>query len=266
MKASYLLVHALLLTVLNASLDARSPETRAWSVNGVEREALVYVPSTADKEAWPLVLVFHGHGGSMQQAARSLAVHSAWPEACVVYLQGLPTPGQLTDPEGRRSGWQKGPGDQQDRDLSFVDRVLAELPARHPIDARRVYATGHSNGGSFTYLLWATRPSVFAAYAPSAAVAPRTAGPLAPAPVLHIAGRNDTLVKFAWQERMIERLRVTQRCGPGEPQGTGVVIHRNAQGGPPVATYLHDGGHRYTSEATPLIVDFFKQHSRPASP
>ena len=31
------------------------------------------------------------------------------------------------------------------------------------IDEKRVYATGHSNGGGFTYLLWTCRPDAFAA-------------------------------------------------------------------------------------------------------
>ncbi len=53
--------------------------------------------------------------------------HKHWPEAIVVYMQGLNTPGALTDPDGKRPGWQKTFGDQGDRDLKFFDAVLATL-------------------------------------------------------------------------------------------------------------------------------------------
>src|SRR6478672_3764464 len=50
----------------------------------------------------PLVFDFHGHGGKDRHAARSHRLHEAWPEAVVVYMQGLNTPGKLTDPEGKK--------------------------------------------------------------------------------------------------------------------------------------------------------------------
>ena len=63
----------------------------------------------------------------MNNAARSFRYHELWPEAIVVYMQGLKTPGQLTDPKGLRAGWQKEKGDQDDRDLKFFDAVLQSL-------------------------------------------------------------------------------------------------------------------------------------------
>ena len=81
-------------------------------------------------------------------------------------MQGLPTPGQLTDPEGKRNGWQKTVGDQKDRDLKFFDAVLTKLKADYKVDESRIYSMGHSNGGGFTYLLWAARGDQFAAFAP----------------------------------------------------------------------------------------------------
>lgn len=83
--------------VLLAAL-AGDPERVEWTVDGTRREALAAVGSA---EAPPLVFVFHGHGGTMRQAARSFALEKQWPEAVVVYPQGLPTPGRLSDPEGR---------------------------------------------------------------------------------------------------------------------------------------------------------------------
>jgi len=242
-------------------VPAQNADVVTWRVGDIHREGLVRAPVGANEKPVPLVFVFHGHGGSMRQAARSQPVHTLWPEALVVYLQGLPTPGRLTDPEGRRSGWQGGPGDQGDRDLAFVDVVLADLRGKYRIDLQRIYATGHSNGGSFTYLLWAKRRDLFAAFGPSAAIAGRDYGILAPAPVIHIAGESDGLVKFSWQQQMIERLLRNHKCGPGEPRGEGLTHHPSPLNAP-VLTYLHPGGHRYPAEATALIVEFFKAHPR----
>ncbi|MBI2515433.1 MAG: esterase [Opitutae bacterium] len=256
------------LTVLVAlvAILARAAEPlihREWTVEGVKREGLLHVPTQAATAATPVVFVFHGHGGSMEQAARAQPVHELWPEAIVVYLQGLPTPGQLTDPAGRKNGWQGGPGDQGDRDLKFFDAVLTGLRVEYKVDAQRIYSTGHSNGGGFTYLLWATRREVFAAFGPSAAVAGRGYPPLAPAPVIHVAGEKDPLVKFAWQKAQVESLRRINQCaGPGQPAGESCALYPSKIGAP-VMTLVHSGGHRYPPEATAVIVKFFKAHPRP---
>src|SRR5262245_9478766 len=145
---------------------------REWMIGETTREALLYVPAAAKSTPAPVVFAFHGHGGTMQHAAAMFDYQHVWPEAIVVYMQGLNTPGRLTDPEGKRPGWQNLPGGQDDRDLKFFDAVLATLKSDYKVDESRIYATGHSNGGGFTYLLWRTRGDVFAAVAPSAASGP----------------------------------------------------------------------------------------------
>src|SRR5947209_7381389 len=63
-----------------------------------------------------------------------------------------------------------GFGRGNDRDLKFIDAILATLREKYSIDENRVYATGFSNGGLFTYLLLSQRSNVFAAFAPGGAV------------------------------------------------------------------------------------------------
>jgi polyhydroxybutyrate depolymerase len=250
-----------LLATGNENIRAAPLVSREWTVGGISRSALVAAPESARTAPSPLVFVFHGHGGTMRQAARSFGLHPLWPEAVVVYPQGLNTPGILTDPKGKRPGWQMRAGAQGDRDLLFFDAMLASLRREYRIDERRVYSTGHSNGGAFTYLLWARRGEALAAVAPSGAVDLPSALALRPKPVLHVAGKADALVKFAWQERMMERLRRVNGCSEGKPWAPNCTLYPSKTGNP-VVTMIHEGGHAFPPEAPPLIVRFFREHPR----
>ena len=241
------------------SAEADGFEKMSFTVDGVTRTALMYVPPTAKTVSTPLVFVFHGHGGNSQQAARSFGMDRQWPEAISVYMQGLDTPGQLTDPQGNRPGWQAAIGDQEDRDLKFFDAVLARLKQDYVVDAKRIYCTGHSNGGGFTYLLWLARGDIFAAVAPSSAAA-KYADKLSPKPALILGGQNDPLVKFVWQERTMAAVRKVNGCSAtGEPWDKQCTLYPSA-GGTPLVTCIFPGGHQFNPAEPALIVKFFKEH------
>jgi polyhydroxybutyrate depolymerase len=114
-----------------SSVFGAEPAPTKWTVDSVEREALVYLPSSAPKSKPPVILAFHGHGGNMHFAARGMAFQNSWPEAIVVYLQGLPTPGIVMDLAGEKPGWQREAGQEHDRDLKFVDAILATLREKY---------------------------------------------------------------------------------------------------------------------------------------
>ena len=257
------LILVLLCSGWQSAAAADNLTRREWKIDGVGREAMVYAPAAAKTTPCPVVFAFHGHGGTMRYAAAKFAYHKLWPEAIVVYMQGLNTPGALTDTEGRKPGWQKTLGDQNDRDLKFFDAVLATLKKDFKVDRKRVYVTGHSNGGAFTYLLWAARGDVFAAVAPCAAAVRRDFKPrLTPKPVLHVAGENDPLVRFEWQKRTIDELRKLNGCGDGKPWGEHCTLYPSKTG-TPVVTYIHPGGHALPQDVPPVIVKFFKEHAKP---
>lgn len=264
MRPSWITV-TLLISVCFIANDERTVAaellTREWKIDGVTREALLVVPTTAVTKPSPVVFGFHGHGGSMNNAARSFRMHEQWPDAIVVYMQGLPTPGQISDPEGKKTGWQREKGDQQDRDLKFFDAVLMSLKADYKVDEKQIYATGHSNGGSFTYLLWAERSDVFAAVAPSGAAALKIRNSLKPKPLLHVAGDNDPLVKYGWQKLMIDSVKKTNECGEGVPWEE-KCTQFPSKIGTPVVTLVTSNGHKFPEEAPALIVRFFKQHQQ----
>jgi polyhydroxybutyrate depolymerase len=245
------------------AVEKAAPDWWDIEVAGTTRKVMVFVPKTATEIPAPLVFVFHGHGGTAPHAARTFGIQRLWPEAIVVYMQGLPTPGRLTDPEGKKAGWQRAAGDQEDRDLKFFDAVLARMQKTYKVDAKRVYSTGHSNGGAFTYLLWETRPDLFAAFAPSASAAGASVRKLKPKPALHIAGTKDPLVRFAWQERTMVIIRKTNGCSDeSRPWADEVKLYPSATG-TPFAEFVHSGGHEFHDRAPELIVKFFKEY--PAS-
>jgi polyhydroxybutyrate depolymerase len=248
--------------LLAALLAAGDPQKMEWTVDGVAREGLVYAPTKECPGGPPLVFGFHGHGGSMQQAAKSFGIHDLWPEAVVVYLQGLPTPGQITDPDGKRAGWQKTPGDQGDRDFKFFDVALLALKEKYKVDATRIYCTGHSNGGAFTYLLWANRPDVFAAIAPSACAGARPQKDTKPCPMLHLAGEKDPLVRFEGQMRAVAVLKAYNGCEEqGQEWDKGCTLYPSSKNAPFVL-FVHPGGHQYPAEGPALIVKFFKSQAK----
>jgi polyhydroxybutyrate depolymerase len=234
-----------------------------FTIDGVQRQAFILAPANASRSAerLPLLFAFHGHGGNMVQTAAQMRFDKVWPEAIVVYMQGLPTK-TGGDPSGDEPGWQQEPGQFADRDLEFFDAVLAALRKALPVDDNRVYATGFSNGGIFTYLLWGTRPKTFAALAVVAAEKFPGVHLTVPIPFLQIAGEQDTNVPFQRQLDSIAIAReVDGSTGSGQSCGETCTAY-GSNGGIPVITYIHPAGHLYPHYASEVIVDFFKQHSR----
>ena len=236
-----------MITVIACLLLAPAPKVQVFKVDGVDREALVYQGS-ATKPI--VVLAFHGHGGSMRQASRSFEMHIFWPEATVVYPQGLPS-ATPNDPQGRRNGWQVRQGTNGDRDLKFVDAILKSIDG---IDPKRTFAMGHSNGGAMTYLLWAERRGKFAAFGPSGSPALHLMPKLKPAPFFHIAGENDRIVSYSGQKLTIERLQKLNGIDTSKAEKSGfVTLYGSTMG-----TYVHPGGHEYPKAAAKATVEFFK--------
>jgi polyhydroxybutyrate depolymerase len=244
-----------LLAAIIVLTPIQKQEVRSFELEGVKREALVYLPSVKTEHP-PLVFGFHGHGGNMYNAARSFQMHELWPEAVVVYMQGLPTPGALTDPKGEKNGWQSKAEDIENRDLKFFDVVYDRAVKEFQVNTQRVYAMGHSNGGAFTYLLWATRANKFAAFGPSGAVASVYRGQLVPKPAFIVSGEQDQLVRPIAQQFGIRYVKSLNGVEGDVKMGT--VKGSKAD----LGLYIHPGNHTYPREANKLMVEFFKSHPK----
>lgn len=245
------------------AIDAKQQAIKgSFMVEGQQRTALIYPGSgqTASNGA-PLVFVFHGHGGNAQAAARKFRIHTLWPEAVVVYMQGLPGIPGITDPEGKKTGWQKDPGQANDRDIKFVDVALEQILQEYRVDPTRVYALGHSNGGRFTNLIWDMRGEKFAAFCSAAGQGGQLIRDNIAKSIFIIAGENDQLVSYEGQLMSVEAVRSLLQSDPTKAVKQGFASIEPGINGTELATYLHPGGHEFPKKALPLAVMFFQRHT-----
>jgi polyhydroxybutyrate depolymerase len=164
---------------------------------GRERSAIVHVPARAlEKTALPVVLNFHGGGGhGANEQDYSLMDRLADRETFIaVYPNGT---GRF---EKRLLTWNAGSccayaAINNIDDVGFVRALIAELSNKLPIDGRRVYATGLSNGGMMAHRLAAEASDLIAAVAPVAGgmVSPRieTSKSTRAISVMHIHSLDD---------------------------------------------------------------------------
>lgn len=240
-----------------ATVTGAHAETRVltWTIEGTPRRAIVTAPDQSQDGGAPLLFVFHG-AGDTADAFAAVGFERAWPEAIVVYMDGL----------GRRPGtggaFQTADPGPTNRDLRFFDTALADLRTRYRIDDRRVAATGFSNGAKFAYLLWATRPGTLAAIAPVAGMLAPALELRTPLPILHIGGREDHQNEFTEQLASVEMAKRVNGAKAPEACGAGCTRWTGASGAP-VVLAVHPGGHIWPDDAVPRIVGFLKSQRRP---
>lgn len=180
----------------SAPLDDQTTEVVAGTssgsidVAGVARTYRLHVPvGLEDGDQVPLLIAFHGGGGSSDQYARS----SGWDEVAdtegfvVVYPDGtgtIPT---------WNAGECCGAAARQDvDDVGLAAALIDHLASTAPIDERQVVATGHSNGSTMSYRLACELADRIVAIGVQAA--PLTAdgcAPSEPVSVLHVHGADD---------------------------------------------------------------------------
>ncbi len=170
------------------------------TVDQTERRYLLHVPDSP-KLALPLVIVMHGGGGSAksivaQTGFNAEADHQAFITA---YPEGTARERPLLDALGKPvfRTWNAGAccGVAVERgmdDVGFIRAMVADIAARYPIDPKRIYATGLSNGGMMAYRLACEASDLLAAVAPVSAVSVvQPCEPRFPVSLLHIHGTAD---------------------------------------------------------------------------
>jgi polyhydroxybutyrate depolymerase len=174
---------------------------RFVEAGGLKRHYVVHVPeAVAPGRPAALVVVFHGGGGNAANAARTSGMDArADREGFIV---------AYPDGTGRRPGatalltWNTwrccgAALDNGVDDVGFVRAMVAAIRREHAIDARRIYATGLSNGGMMTYRVACEASDIFAAVAPVAgALDTDQCRPASPVSIVVFHGTADRHVPF----------------------------------------------------------------------
>jgi polyhydroxybutyrate depolymerase len=159
-------------------------------VSGKARTFRIHVPPSyrADRPT-PIVLGFHGGGGSGKQFEESslMNVQSDREGFVAVYPDGT---GLVRTWNG---GLCCGRAVEDDVDeKAFVSAILDHLEGALCADTRRIFATGMSNGGILSHRLACELSSRIAAVAPVAGtIGVSTCTPSRPVPVMHVHGSLD---------------------------------------------------------------------------
>ncbi len=173
-------------------VPAGATTLRTLTSGGLVREYTVHVPAGyRPSRPYPAVLSFHGHKRTSKYQ-EELSGFSPY-EAISVYPQGLPG----TDGE---SAWTGAPYSAAADDVLFTSDLLNALQRELCVDARRIYATGKSNGGGFVGVLACRMPGRIAAFAPVAGAFYPEGGACHPsrrAPILDFHGTADATIPYA---------------------------------------------------------------------
>jgi polyhydroxybutyrate depolymerase len=266
---------------------------------GRQRRYLVHVPKTREPgQLLPVVLNFHGAGGRAE-AQRTLSRTNAVADVrgfLVVYPDGTGRSRILSFNAGGCCGYAV---QEKVDDVGFVGKLLDELPAHYPVDTRRIYATGISNGAMLCYRLACEMADRIAAIGPVAgAMQVDGPQPQRPVPVIHFHGMKDPVAHYAGgkgpyagvQHRPVEETIAwwinANHCRPEAVEVTqekDFIARRyapadGAPGAPVVLYSLPEGGHTWpggvdltphlgtgtliqTVDATTLMWKFFQQFS-----
>jgi polyhydroxybutyrate depolymerase len=169
-------------------------------VDGRLRRAKVVVPE--GRGPWPVVLLLHGAGGNPEWAleetrfepfARRHGLLVVAPEAT---RPDPETPARFfSNPPVWNDGSPFPPSNQVAHvdDVHYISSLLDEIGRRWPIDKRRVFVTGFSNGAAMTFRLGQALRHRLTAIA-SIAGHPPGPGPQPPLPTLFMIGKEDPLI------------------------------------------------------------------------
>jgi len=205
--------------------------TQMLTVDGRTRTFRVYRPAALPSGPAPLVVMLHGGFGDAGQAESTYGWdQEADREGFVVAY-----------PDGLNHAWNGGggccgqPGREHVDDVAFITDVVHTVERELPIDSRRVYATGISNGGIMSYRL-ACDTTTFAAIGPDSATMLGACDHPTPISVIHIHGTADHNIPYAGGEgsgfakvdgpavpAVVASWRTVDGCGPPSSTTTGVV-------------------------------------------
>ena len=140
----------LALTVLTSLLIALATQADTIVHAGRTREYLVHLPPGFSKDKHcPVILAFHGGGGRGSKFQELTHIFEASDSKSFV----------VVTPEGIDHHWEDGRPERGAKvdDIGFIDELIEKLQKDYGVDPTKVFATGISNGGLFSFALACAR-------------------------------------------------------------------------------------------------------------
>ena len=254
--------NSLLLFLLFFSLKTFSQTEKTFTIEGIERKAIFYEPKIKSEKT-PVVFIFHGHGGTAKWASNKLNFYDEFPEALIIYMQGIPgVTNSLVDKEGKYNGWQMNPDELQNRDVKFFDEVFSQISKNYNLDLDRIHAVGHSNGSRFVNVLWKMRPEKFAAFV-------TVAGPggnwliTTPQKSVWISfGKNDEIVPYKIQKFSSKQYLKFLNADENNAKTEGEITYYKNPKNLEIVIEDRNAGHEFPQNSIPKMVNFLKRNRR----
>jgi polyhydroxybutyrate depolymerase len=176
---------------------------------GRQRDYRIHIPpQAAAGKPLPLVINMAGatQNGQIEEILSNMDPNADENGYLAVYPDGTRISKVLTpDPVAKQAqyGWNAGeccglPVTRKIDDVGFLEKVIADVAARTPVNLRRVYMTGISNGGMMAYAFAAEASTHVAAIASvSGQVELPTIHPTRSVPTMEFHSVNDPIAKFA---------------------------------------------------------------------
>lgn len=235
----------LLLLGLTAAAPRRDVDGRV-TVAGLTHEYHLSVPSSYRAgHPLPLVLLLHGGGGDAENVEETTQLRATAERHGFLLLRP-----EGYDARGRglrtfNAGACCGPAAARNVDHVAATRAMLDAVERdYSVDRRRVYATGHSNGGMMAYRLAVEMSDRIAAIAPNAAmlVLDHPRPPSRAVAVFHMHGLADQCAPFAGGRSS----GIDPSIRPPARASIDFFVRNNGCSAAPRVTYDHGAAHCVT--------------------
>lgn len=273
---------------------------------GITRTYRLYIPTiyvVEKPKSVPLVIVLHGDGGNAKNAARvtGFSQKANTEGFIVVYPNGTGWIGRnifLTWNSGNCCGYAL---ENNIDDVGFIKALIEKLEHELPVDQKRIYVTGISNGAMMSYRLACELSDKIAAIGPVAgALNVKDCKPAYPVSVVIFHGKFDDHVRYNGGQSLkmadnhdrtdtpvsyaVSFWTKNDQCsGTSEKEEKGRLVKELYTGGlsgtEVLLCTIIDGGHAwpggkktgyigadepvYGISATDLIWEFFNSHPKP---
>lgn len=290
----------IIVVAMLAALVQTSAPVRAESIvhDGIARTYRVHQPQAVSGRPVPLVLVLHGGYGTARQAEDTYHWDAQADRNGFV----------VAYPDGIGRAWNAGsccgfPSKRNLDDVGYLTDLIATLEKQIPIDPRRIYVTGISNGAMMTYRMACESPVAIAAIAPVAGTFSKSCDRPKATSVIAVHGTADRNVPMAGGigigvdksprpavRSVIDAWRTTDACAPSKAHTVGNVTFDSAAcangrgvelitiagaghqwpGSEPIPAAVRDAAHAVgladpspDLDATATIWQFFAAHPAP---